>query len=248
MGKFVVIGGGELSKGETYRIDQEIVRLAGKERPKTLFIPTASYESEGYCQRFKNLYENQLGAEVDILFLLDDKLSVQEIESKIKWAEVIYVGGGDTVNMLSVWRKKQVDVFLKNAYKEGTLLCGLSAGSICWFEYGQSEIECDTTEDGFEYIKLEALGFIKACHCPHFNEGRREVEFYKMIKVTDLVGIALDNNCALILIDNQYRIIKADSLGKAYKVSVSNDKIVKEEIIEDGSFRTIDELGISLLK
>lgn len=172
MGKIVAIGGGELSKGETYRIDEEIVKLYGKEKPNVLFIPTASFEPEGYCVRFRALYEEKLGGIVDVLYLLDNKLSESEIEEKIEWADIIYVGGGDTIHMLKVWKEKRVDKFLKDAYERGTLLSGLSAGSICWFKYGQSEIEDEESEDGFEYIKIEGLGLINGFHCPHFNEGR----------------------------------------------------------------------------
>lgn len=244
MGKIVAIGGGELSKGETYKIDKEIVRLSGKREPKTLFVPTASFEPEGYCKRFKDLYENQLGARVDVLYLLDHKLSAKEIEEKIKWADIIYVGGGNTTHMLKVWKEKQIDRFFKEAYERGTLLCGLSAGSICWFKYGQSEIDSEVSEDGFDYIKLEGLGIIEAFHCPHFNEGRREKEFYKMIEESNQIGIALENNCAIALIDGYYRILSSEDNRKAYRVYSKNNKATKEIIEEVESFRNLSNLGL----
>lgn len=247
MGRIVAIGGGELSQGETFLIDQEIVKLSGQIKPKTLFVPTASYEPAGYCERFRNVYENQLGAEVDVLYLLDDKLSTEEIEAKIMWADIIYVGGGDTTHMLKTWRKKHVDRFLKEAYHQGTLLCGLSAGSICWFSYGQSEIENESSQDGFDYISLEALDLIHAFHCPHFNEGRRAEEFHSMIQASKLVGIALDNNCAIAIVNGSYRILSSESGRKAYKIYAQEQEIVREVIEETKYFRSLGELGIDIL-
>lgn len=242
MGRIIAIGGGELSKGETYAIDQEIIKLSGQTKPKTLFVPTASFEPAGYCESFKNLYENELGAEVDVLYLLDNQLTISEIEDKIKWADIIYVGGGDTVHMLKVWKSKNVDQLFREAYKHGTLLCGLSAGSICWFKYGQSEIESDSSEDGFEYIQLDGLGLLNAFHCPHFDEGRRSKEFFKMIKTSDDIGIALENNCAIAIIDETYRILTSKPNQKAYKVYRQNEQVVCEPIEEISHFRPLKEL------
>ncbi|MDA3733718.1 Type 1 glutamine amidotransferase-like domain-containing protein [Niameybacter massiliensis] len=245
MGKIVAIGGGELSKGETYKIDQFIIEFANQDKPKTLFVPTASYEPEGYCERFKELYQNQLGAVVEVLYLLDNQLSIYEIEEKIKWADIIYVGGGDTNHMLKVWKEKHVDYFLKEAYKRGVLLCGLSAGSICWFSYGQSEVEYEDSEDGYKYIELEGLGILNAFHCPHFEEGRRSVEFSKMIKVSNRVGITLENNCAIVIGDGKYRIITSQENKKAYKIYLQDGECIQEEIQQVDQFKSIEELGIT---
>ncbi|MBU3810687.1 MAG: peptidase E [Candidatus Niameybacter stercoravium] len=245
MGRIIAIGGGELSKGETYAIDKAIVNLSGKLHPKTLFIPTASFEPAGYCKRFQELYQTQLGAQVEVLYLLDNKLSIKEIEEKIKWADIIYVGGGDTTFMLQTWQKKHVDQFLKEAYERDTLLCGLSAGSICWFETGQSEIDSNSTEDGFDYIKLKGLGLINAFHCPHFNEGRRAEVFDQMIQESNLVGIALDNNCAIAIIDDSYCILTSEPDKKAYKVYSMNGQVIHEPIKQIDSFRKLSTLGIS---
>ena len=244
MKKIVAIGGGEISKGETYTIDKEIVKLSGKTHPKTLFVPTASFEPPGYCERFKNLYENELGAKVDVLHLLDNLLTQKEIEEKINWADIIYVGGGDTGHMLKVWKSKHVDQLLKQAYEKGTLLCGLSAGAICWFKYGQSEIESAASEDGFDYIKLEGLGLLDAFHCPHYNEGRREEMFYQMIQSSNHVGIALENNCAIAIIGDTYRILSSEPNRAAYKIYNLEGQIFKEPIAQVAYFKNIKDLGI----
>ena len=139
MGKIVAIGGGEIGRSgypvETTEIDQEIIRLSGKSKPRMLFIPTASSDSESYYNVVKNHFGTSLSCKVDVLYLLVNKPSRKEIEEKILSSDIIYVGGGNTLKMMKLWRKLGVDRLLKAAYDKGTVLCGLSAGAICWFEY-----------------------------------------------------------------------------------------------------------------
>lgn len=242
MKKIVAIGGGELSKRETYAIDVEIVKLSGKSQPKVLFVPTASFEPAGYCERFKNLYESELGGEVKVLYLLDNTLSTEAIEEQILWADIIYVGGGDTSHMLKVWQSKGVDQCLKKAYDQGTLLCGLSAGSICWFKYGQSEIDSEVSEDGYDYMILEGLNLIPAFHCPHFNEGRRAEVFYQMMASQNEVGIALENNCAIAIIGDSYRILTSEPHRKGYKIYKQGDQVITQPLEPGVVYQPLTEL------
>jgi dipeptidase E len=173
MGRIIAIGGGEISELETLLIDKYIVHQTNKIKPKALFIPTASGEPAGYIESFNNVYGEMLGCKTETLLLLNGELTEKEIEEKIVSADIIYVGGGDTGKMLSEWKKHRVDEYLKLAYDKGTILTGLSAGSICWFSYGHSEISVDP----IEFIRLEALGLINAVHCPHYNEEARIQDF-----------------------------------------------------------------------
>lgn len=226
MGRIIAIGGGELREHETLPIDKHIVKLTNKQNPIALFIPTASYEPEGYIETFNKVYGEILGCKTDTLYLLNGELSDNEIKEKILRADIIYVGGGDTINMLSVWRSKKVDEYLKEAYLNDVILCGLSAGSICWFTYGHSEISVDPAE----FIKLEGLGFIDAIHCPHYNEKERQKDFNKMMETTFVTGIALEDNCAIEFYQNQYRLIKADTQANAYTFKIVNGSVEKKVI------------------
>ena len=98
MGKIVAIGGGELGEGETLAIDKEIISLTGKNRPRALFIPTASSDSRGYWQTFQDVYGSELGCDTDVLYLLGVSSAKWELEEKILSADLIYVGGGSTLN------------------------------------------------------------------------------------------------------------------------------------------------------
>jgi dipeptidase E len=238
MGRIIAIGGGEISELETLPIDKYIVQQTNKKKPIALFIPTASGEPAGYIDSFNKVYGEILGCITDTLYLLNRNPSEKEIEEKILSADIIYVGGGDTRIMLSEWKINRVDEYLKLAYEKGIILTGLSAGSICWFMFGHSEIN----ENPAEFIQLEALGLLNAIHCPHYNEEERVQDFDQMMKTSDLIGIAIEDLCAIDFHHNQYRLIKAANHAKAYKITSDNGEIQKFEIIEDQSWRDSIEL------
>jgi dipeptidase E len=238
MGRIIAIGGGEISDLETLPIDRYIVQQTNKQNPKALFIPTASGEPSGYIDSFNKVYGERLGCMTDTLFLQNQVPSDKEIEEKIMSADIIYVGGGDTRKMLSEWKQHKVDEYLKVAYEKGTILTGLSAGSICWFSFGHSEI----SENPVEFIRINALGFIDAIHCPHYNEQERIQDFEQMMKTSDLTGIAIEDLCAIDFYDNQYRVIKAAYHAKAYKITSCNGEIQKSELIEDDQWRECVDL------
>ena len=101
----VAIGGGEIRERETLAIDQWIVRLTKKRKPRALFVPTASGDAQGYCETFDNIYGEELGCKTDHLLLLSNDRDAKQIEKKVLGADVIYVGGGNTLRMMKLWRK-----------------------------------------------------------------------------------------------------------------------------------------------
>jgi len=230
MGKIIAIGGGELRKGETEAIDKYIVNLAGNENPKLLFIPTASYDAQGYIELVENKFR-ELGCYVDSLCLITKSYNEEQIREKVLSSDIIYVGGGDTVRMMDKWKEMKMDQLLIEAYHKGIILSGLSAGSICWFEYGHSDSESFINKEDWDYIKAYGLGIIKAAHCPHYNEERK-VSFVEMLKGEDLIGIALENNTAFVELDGEYHIIKSDKNSKAYILKPDSNDVVIEELRE----------------
>ncbi len=238
MSTIVAIGGGDISDLETLAIDKYIVKLSGKECPKVLFVPTASGEAQGYIDVFNSVYSKKLGCVTDTLFLIDGKLSDQEIKNKILSADVIYIGGGDTVKMIEIWRKFKVDVYLKQAYEAGVILSGLSAGSICWFKYGYSD-SGRNKDGGVKYVCVEGLGFINAIHCPHYNEEGRK-GFDEMMGTIEEVGIALENNCAIVIKDDSFRIIKSDEKANSYKLFNSHGEVEKIALTNNNFINIIE--------
>ncbi len=119
-------------------------------------------------------------------------------------------GGGITSKMLNVWRNHNVDILLRRAYERGTVLSGLSAGSICWF--------------------IDGIHLINAIHCPHFNKSEEAKKCEEMIVSREQIGIGIDDKCAVEFNDNFYRIHKADHKAKAYKLYVKDGKVIREEL------------------
>lgn len=228
--------------GETTPIDQEIVRLTGKTRPRALFLPTASFDARDYAESFESQYGN-LGCETDALFLWDG-YSPEEIEATIqatKWnaephhwefrgdlddvatmiaaADLIYVGGGNTKRMLELWRSIGVDRMLTDAAHKGTVLAGLSAGCICWGRYGNSDYAL-TEGLGKPTGRIDGLDYLPVALCPHMSrEPFRLEEFKAMMRETPGVGIGLDDGCALEVVDEKYRIISCVDGAVAHRLT-----------------------------
>ena len=246
MKTIVAIGGGSIINKSTVAIDREIIRLSGKKKPKLLFIGTAMSDAEKYWYHIQRYFGDSLGCTTDVLFLLKEKLTRSDIAQKILSADIIYVGGGNTLMMMKVWRRLGLDRLLKQAYEKGIVLSGISAGSICWFDSGHSDSLSFTNPKRWHYINVRGLGLIKVIHCPHYNSKTlnipRKKDFQTMMMKTRKIGIAIDDNCALEVVDDTYRIIASKSYANAYRVYKKEGKIVQEKIEKCEEFRPMREL------
>jgi dipeptidase E len=246
MKKIIAIGGGEIGRPgqrpETTPIDREIIRLTGKKHPKLLFIPTASSDAEGYYQGVKKHFGQRLGCRTDVLYLLKAKPSKKEIKEKIMGADIVYVGGGNTLKMMNAWRRTGTDKILLAAWRQGIVMSGLSAGSICWFRYGNSDSPKFTNPEA-DLIRVTGIGMINALHCPHYDiEPYRHPELKKMMRKISGVAIALDNCCALEVIDDKYRILAAKKSARAYKVYWQGREYREEIIPAQDRFQPLKRL------
>jgi dipeptidase E len=231
----VAIGGGEIRTRGTADIDREIIRLSNRKYPTVLFIPTASSDSERYCRRFVEHFGQFLNCKTDVLRLLEEPAPAQQIERKIFSADIIYVGGGNTLSMMRLWRRLGVDNLLRVAYQNGIVLSGISAGAICWFDSGHSDSMSFYNPRDWKYINVKGLGLISGVHCPHYNSMTRGVprrsDFQAMIRRIGGIGIALENNCAIEFIDHRfYRVIKSKPNARAYRVRNSGGIIAAQQI------------------
>lgn len=246
MKKIIAIGGGEIggpgTEVETLAIDQEILRLAEKKHPRLLFLPTASADSEGYYASVQRHFGDGLGCTTDVLYLVRERPTPAAIERKILDADIIYVGGGNALSMMTVWRKYGVDSLLARAADNGTVLSGLSAGSICWFRWGNSDSRRFANPQA-PLIRVQALGFVNALHCPHYDaEHDRKPALKVMMQKTPGVAIALDNCCAIEIIDDQYRIISSRPSARAWKVYWRAGHFYEEEIPQKDTFAPLPTL------
>jgi dipeptidase E len=244
--KIIAVGGGDIGKpgkkAQTTSIDKEIIKQTGKKRPRLLFIPTASGDSEGYCRLVQRHFGKGLGCRTDALLLIREKPTKKEIEKKILSSDIVYVGGGNTLRMLKIWRKKGVDRILRKAKDNGIVLSGLSAGAICWFKHGNSD-SLKYSDRRNPLIKLKGLNLCKLMVCPHYDsEKERRPSLRMMIGKYGGTALALENNTAIEIIDDKYRIITSSKKANAFKLYRKNRKVVEERLNSDGDFRFLKEL------
>lgn len=229
--KIVAIGGGEIGKSgmsyETKEIDEEIVKIAGKEKPKFLFIGLASSFADSYYKIIKDIYKN-LGCETGKIS--NKTLTHMEVvESKIKEADIIYVGGGDTSKLMSIVRETKMDVMLKEAMERNCVMAGISAGAIIWCKKGLSDYQImNNISDN--YASIDGLGFIDYMFVPHFSsDPKKEIDLKNIIRKTDTDCLCIDNCAAIEVINNDIKIIKSDKNSKGFFVSYKKE-YKKEEI------------------
>ena len=145
-----------------------------------------------------------------------------DLEKLISSQDAIFVGGGNTKSMLAVWRDWGLDKILKKAYETGTVMSGVSAGAICWFERG-------ITDSWAKDLKImDCLDFVSGVCCPHYDEEpQRRPTVHKMLQKKSLEAcFAIDGGCALHLIDEKpYKAVVFNKRKNAYVVTKKNTKI-----------------------
>ena len=240
MRKIIAIGGGEIGRPgypvETTGIDEQIVRATGKGRPKVLLVPTASGDSELYWETFKEHFGGRLGCETDVLWLLRHKpCDEREVREKMLGSDALYVGGGNTARMIRLWRRRGIDVVMREAWERGVVLSGLSAGAICWFRYGNTDSRKFSNPDA-GLIRMRALGLVNAALCPHYDvEESRKPDLKAMMRRTPGVAIALDNCSAIEIVGDWYRVLTCRTGAKAYRVYWSAGEYHEEALPTDGN-------------
>ncbi len=234
----IAIGGGSLKKKQTLPIDTYIVKLTGKKSPRALFIPTANNDDEDYRRAFDHIYGDLLGCRTDHLLLYRRPEDRAAAARKIKAADLIYVGGGNTLRMMKMWRRFGVDRMLIRAAHEGTVLAGLSAGAICWHEWGHSDSRSFSGRKNWSYIKVRSLGLRPGLYCPHLDSEKRHASFKAMIARERMVGIACDNFAAIHYDDFGATCVTARSKARVHIYTWSRGKILVR------SFRNKDRIDI----
>ena len=140
--KLIAIGGGGFSmEPENPLLDLYCLNATGKSKPKVCFLGTASGDSPDYIARFYAAFANYDCKASHLAFFRKTSagaVPLDEIATHLLSQDLIYVGGGNTRNMLAIWREWQVDKVLKQAWEQGCVLAGVSAGAICWFEIGRA--------------------------------------------------------------------------------------------------------------
>ena len=230
MRRIIAIGGGELRERTTLAIDEYIARLAkeraGENRANALFIPTASHDYMPYYNTFHKVYTGVFNIKTDVALTVFKEPDMEKLRAKFEKADMIYVGGGDTVFMIEHWKKSGLLPLIKDAYERGVIIAGLSAGAICWF----SNIYTDSAAAlgvGDKYAMFQGLNWIKGKISPHY--GARMLDFDKIVCYNLGCAYGIEDDAALVIEDGEI-VGSVSSGGKAWLIEQVNGALQKKEI------------------
>jgi len=219
--QIIAIGGGGFGRnpGEGI-IENYILNQSNAKNPNICFIPTATGDNEAYKNNYYATFTKLNCNPVHLDFFK----RTPDLESLINEQDVIFVGGGNTKSMLAVWKDWGLDFILHEAYKNGVVMSGVSAGAICWFEQG-------ITDSWSKDLKImDCLGFVKGACCPHYDEEperRPSLKNFLSQKVLESC-YAVDGGCALHIQDEkEYRSIAFSKNKNSFHVEFKNDKVVE---------------------
>lgn len=226
--RIIAIGGGELKTKETLEIDRYIASLArehaGENRPYGLFIGTASHDSMPYFNSFRKTYTSVFDIKADVALTVYGEMNLEKIKGKFEKADFIYVGGGDTLYMLKHWQEFGLLDPIRDAYERGVIICGLSAGAICWFE----DIYTDSAlvEREGAYSMQKGLGWLKGTISPHYNERVSDFDNIMIQMPNGKSAYGIENLAAIEFVNGELtRSITCG--GNAYLLENKEEKIVK---------------------
>lgn len=229
--RIIAIGGGEIKSRETLEIDRYIAQLAkehaGEERAYGLFIGTASHDSMPYFNSFRKTYTSVFDIKADVALTVYGEMDLERIKGKFAKADFIYVGGGDTVYMLRRWEEFGLLPLIKDAYERGVIICGLSAGAICWFDEMYTDSALAGTGDAYSIQK--GLGWLEGRMSPHYNERIKDFDETMLLSKDGSMAYAVEDLSAVEFINGELtRSISCG--GRAYVIENRNGKLIKTEI------------------
>lgn len=223
--QIVAFGGGGFSmEAGNPLLDDYVLSLTGSDRPRVCFIPTASGDADHYVVRFYRTFSQQCETSHVSLFRRDRGAGAVEgdLEAHLLSQDLIYVGGGSVVSLLGAWRAHGLDRILKAAWRKGVVLCGLSAGSLCWFS------EAVTAFHGAPSV-VRGLGLLPFSNCVHYDgEPQRREEYRRFVGDGVRPGFAADDGAALHFEHRRLaQVVSSRPRAQAYHVEPVNGEIVE---------------------
>ncbi len=212
-------GGGFTMEPDNPLLDDYILKLARRRRPRVCFIPTASGDAADYIAGFEKAFKQR--AITAVLRLFDREAGPPP--AMLLDQDIIYVGGGNTANMLAIWRLHGVDKVLRAAWRRGVILAGISAGMSCWFEASV------TLSFGSLADQYDGLGLLRGSACPHYDDERnRRAIYHRLIRAGLPGGIAADDGAALHAIGRRIVCcVSSRPAARVYRVRVRGTRIVE---------------------
>jgi len=220
---FAIGDNGFRSDPHTHSLYQTLLKTTGKAKPKVCVIPTASGDAQDYIDAFYAMFRNY---ECEVSHLSLFRGEKEDLASILLKQDLIYVTGGNTINMLLLWKHWGVDQIIRKAYEQGTVLAGGSAGSLCWFEGGVT----DSIPERFS--SMTCLGFVKGSNCPHYDELTRRPYYQNAVQSGELKpGYATQNGVALHFVNEVFEEAISAYPGKAAYFVDQHDGHFNENLI-----------------
>jgi dipeptidase E len=223
-------GGGFSMEPDNLLLDDYVLSLSRRHPARVCFIPTASADSASYVVNFYRAFSGR--CHPTDLTLFDSPLLTRrparssELAAFVAEQDVIYVGGGSTANLLALWRAHRLDVALRDAWVNGSVLSGVSAGMVCWFRGGLTD-----SYGGLEPL-TDGLALIDAIACPHYHgeEGRRRA-FHRTIVEGSGAGYAADDGAALHFAGSTLaEVVSSRPEAGAYRVEKVDGRVVETRL------------------
>jgi dipeptidase E len=211
MRQVIAFGGGGFSQESgNPLLDDYVLGLTGSASPRVCFLPTASGDADHYIVRFYNAFRDC--ARPSHISLFRRERGVPDIRTHLLAQDLIYVGGGSLVSLLGVWRAHGIDSILREAHEAGVILCGLSAGSLCWFSEALSGYHGETR-------RVPGLGFVGHSNAVHYGDGDRRAAFHRHLLDGMPSGYAAEDGAALRFVgDELVEVVASRPEARAYKL------------------------------
>jgi peptidase E len=222
-GQIVAIGGLRDDE-ETRRLANYVVGVTGKERPRVCFVPTATAEAPDLLVL---LYEHFSGL-ADCSHVSFFPWPRPDLREFLLAQDVVFVSGGNTANMLAIWRVHGFDAIVRDAWEQGAVLAGWSAGMICWYEAAVT----DSFGPQLQGMR-DGLGLLAGSACPHYDgEERRRPVYRELVANGFPPGVAADDSVALHYVGTElHEVVAARGDGAAYRVEPEGEARLEPRVL-----------------
>jgi len=219
------LGGSGETDAQTRTLFRHILGLTGARSPRLLLLSTAEGDSDAAVVRKYELFSG-LGQLSHMSFF---PWPPEEALELVLAQDAIYVGGGNTANMLAIWRTHGFERILREAWERGVVLFGGSAGMICWFEASVT----DSFGPQLEGMR-DGLGFLPGSACPHYDaEPRRRPRYRELLGAGFPEGVAADNGVALHYLGVElHEVVTCRPGATAYRASAGAEERLEARLLD----------------
>jgi dipeptidase E len=220
--QIVALGGGGFSmEAGNPLLDDYVLGVSGKERPRVCFLPSASGDADHYIVRFYRTFDASR-CEPSHVSLFRREANAPDLRAHLLAQDIIYVGGGSVISLLGVWRAHGLDTILHDAWASGVVMCGVSAGSLCWFREAVSAFHGAPT-------RVSGLDFLPWSNTVHYDGERDRDRAYRGFLTDGLcAGYAAEDGAALHFIGERLaRVVSSRPKARAYRMRVVRGRVVR---------------------